>query len=129
MQHFLNWLKSKFSPDKDTPRRKLRRAGSDPDQSKTQDHRILATRGPTIARSQPEPVDDASGPGKNVLMGNQDVGEDEDTGDTHELETVELETLELDDDLSIESDDGTGLDPYNTGQFDPSKTWDKLFRK
>lgn len=117
MQNFLNWLKSKFSPNKDTPRRKLRKAGSNPGQSATQSRGIAAEHKQAIRRRQPKHVDDDNGPGKNVLIGNKDVGED--TG----------ETLELVDDLSNESDDGLGVDPYNTGQFDTSKNWDKQFRK
>ncbi len=59
------------------------------------------------------------GPGKNVLRRKRFVRED--TG-THE-------TLSILDDSLIESDDEGGIDPYNTGQFDRSKSWDKHFNK
>ena len=59
------------------------------------------------------------GPGKNVLVRKRFVRED--TG-THETLTI------LDDSL-VETDDQSGIDPYNTGQFDRSRNWDTRFRK
>ena len=56
------------------------------------------------------------GPGKNVLIRNKYVRED--TG-THE-------TLKIVDDSLLESDDELGDDPYNTGRFDRSKSWDSF---
>ena len=65
------------------------------------------------------PIIEGNGPGKNVLVRKRFVRED--TG-THETLTI------LDDSLVI-SDDESGIDPYNTGQFDRSKSWDKRFLK
>ena len=45
----------------------------------------------------------------------------EDTG-THE-------TLKIIDDSIVDSGEETGIDPYNTGNFDRSRNWDKRFRK
>ena len=45
----------------------------------------------------------------------------EDTG-THD-------NLKIIDDSMIDSGEETGIDPYNTGNFDRSKNWDKRFRK
>ena len=59
-----------------------------------------------------------NGPGKNVLIRNKYVRED--TG-THE-------TLKILDDSLLEDDDEDGIDPYNTGEFDRSRNWDKRFR-
>lgn len=59
------------------------------------------------------------GPGKNVYIRNRYVREE--TG-THE-------TLKILDDSMLESDDEGGADPYNTGQFDRSKTWNLRTRK
>lgn len=59
------------------------------------------------------------GPGKNVLVGSR--LEREDTG-THE-------TLRIIDDSLVDDGDDGGIDPYNTGDFDRSKHWDKRFRK
>ncbi len=54
------------------------------------------------------------GSGKNVLIRNRYVRED---SGTHE-------TLKIIDDSILESDDEFGLDPYNTGRFDRSRSWD-----
>jgi len=60
------------------------------------------------------------GPGKNVLVRHKHVRED--TG-THE-------TLKILDDDMLEQIEEDGIDPYNTGRFDRSKTWDSSrFRK
>ena len=59
------------------------------------------------------------GPGKNVLVRKRFVRED--TG-THETLTI------LDDSL-VETDEKSGIDPYNTGQFDRSRKWDSRFGK
>lgn len=59
------------------------------------------------------------GPGKNVFVRNRFVREE--TG-THE-------TLKIIDDSVVDSGEETGLDPYNTGQFDRSKKWEQRFRK
>ena len=73
---------------------------------------------------QPEFVDldphvggriEGAGPGKNVLIRNKYVRED--TG-THE-------TLKILDDSIIDTEEDEGFDPYNTGQFDRSRNWDK----
>jgi hypothetical protein len=53
------------------------------------------------------------GPGKNVLVRNKYVRED--TG-THEK-------LKIIDDTLVEEEDDGGMDPYNTGRFDRSKSW------
>ncbi len=45
----------------------------------------------------------------------------EDTG-THD-------TLTIIDDSIVDSEEETGIDPYNTGNFDRSRNWDKRFRK
>jgi hypothetical protein len=58
-------------------------------------------------------VEDA-GPGKNVLIRNKYVREE--TG-THE-------NLKIVDDSLAETDNEAGADPYNTGRFDRSKSWD-----
>jgi hypothetical protein len=58
---------------------------------------------------------EGNGPGKNVLIRNRYVRED--TG-THE-------TLKILDDSIIDTEEEEGIDPYNTGQFDRSKNWDK----
>lgn len=56
---------------------------------------------------------EAVGPGKNVLIRNKYLRED--TG-THE-------TLKIIDDSLLDSGETAGFDPYNTGQFDRSESW------
>lgn len=58
------------------------------------------------------------GPEKNALV--RKKYQREDTG-THE-------TLTIVDDSVIETGEETGIDPYNTGNFDRSRNWDKRFR-
>ncbi len=115
MQRLFKWLARKISPDKAAPENSLRRTG---------DKRMPARR-PAAIQQHPkiETVDFASdvggkiedgGPGKNVLVRNKYVRED--TG-THE-------TLTIIDDSILQADEDDGLDPYNTGRFDRSKSWD-----
>ena len=53
------------------------------------------------------------GPGKNVYVRNKYIRED---SGTHEK-------LKIVDESLLQEDDEDGLDPYNTGRFDRSKTW------
>ena len=62
---------------------------------------------------------DDGGPGKNVLIRNKYVRED--TG-THE-------TLKIIDESLLEEEEEDGIDPYNTGRFDRSKSWNLRTRK
>jgi hypothetical protein len=122
------WIKSKI-PLKKGPERpnlvqaavKLRQTGS---------HNIQPQRSTpkqAVPRRQPEYVDlnphiagqiEDNGPGKNVLIRNKYVRED---SGTHE-------TLKIIDDSIIDTEEAEGIDPYNTGQFDRSKHWDKRFK-
>ena len=134
MKRLTNWLTSKISPKK---------ASSDPKLSTTGAHvrqtgsHLAHTGGHTaprvakpkqaVPRSQPEYVEldphvegriEDSGPGKNVLIRNKYVREE--TG-THE-------TLKILDDSMFDTKEEEGIDPYNTGQFDRSKNWDKRLK-
>ena len=124
MKRFINWLVSKFSPKKTV---------GDPDLRQTGTHVRTTGRHQPVPRAkprqavpdrQPEFVDldphvggriKDSGPGKNVLIRNKYVRED---SGTHE-------TLKILDDSVLDTEEETGFDPYNTGQFDRSKNWDK----
>lgn len=135
MKHFFNWLTGKFAPRKASPRVDLRQSGAHLPQ--TGKHSQSAGVTPRAASepaaqkaaepAQPEYVDiephieghiEDLGPGKNVLIRNKYVREDSGTHDT----------LKILDDSMLETDEETGIDPYNTGQFDRSKNWDKRFR-
>jgi len=120
MAHIVDWLKARLGIEEPEPEEPLWRSGVH-----VRPRPRPAPRKPTTPRS--EPVDFATdfggrivdgGPGKNVLIRNKYVRED--TG-THE-------TLKIVDDSLLESDEESGADPYNTGRFDRSKSWDS-FRK
>lgn len=112
MQRLAKWLADKFFPAPEPPPRPKRRA-------------IPTSRPKPAVKPQPaiEPVEfsgelggkiEEAGPGKNVLVRNKYVRED--TG-THE-------TLKIIDDTLVKEEDEGGIDPYNTGRFDRSKSWD-----
>ncbi|MCH8117267.1 MAG: hypothetical protein IIA78_04000 [Proteobacteria bacterium] len=82
---------------------------------------------PAVPRRQPEFVE----PDPNVAEGSERHDKDrhaprrskyirEDSG-THE-------TLKIIDDSLAEPNDDDGIDPYNTGQFNRSRNWDKRSR-
>lgn len=71
-------------------------------------------RAPTTA----EPASETPAPDSAPLIRNRYVRED--TG-THE-------TLTILDDSMIDSGEEPGFDPYNTGDFDRSKNWERRFR-
>lgn len=131
MKRFINWLTSKISPRRASPDPALRRTGAYFNQDGSH---LKRTGGHTISRlskppkavpaRQPEFVDldphierriEDRGPRKNALIRNKYLRED--TG-THE-------TLKILDDSIIDNEEEAGLDPYNTGQFDRSKNWDR----
>lgn len=127
MKRFFNWLAGNISPKKASVR--FDRRQTDTHLRRTGAHKSPVHTKPTGAapKSQPETVDldphvagriVDNGPGKNVLIRNKYVREDTGTHDT----------LTILDDSMVSSEEETGLDPYNTGQFDRSKNWDKRFR-
>ena len=59
------------------------------------------------------------GPGKNVLVRNKYVREDSGTHDTLKI---------IDGSLS-EDEEEYGIDPYNTGRFDRSQSWNLRTKK
>lgn len=118
MQRFLSWLGNKLFQKDEPEETELRRSGA----------RVMPKPvAPVRVRPKPaveEPpaeftsevggkIEDG-GPGKNVLVRNKYVRED--TG-THE-------TLKIIDDSVLEPPEEDGIDPYNTGRFDRSKSWD-----
>ena len=67
------------------------------------------------------PVDghiESQGPGKNVFVRKKYIRED----------TGTYETLKIVDDSILDSPEEDGIDPYNSGEFDRSKHWDRRFR-
>lgn len=111
MQRLTKWLADKIFPDKEPPPRPVRRTNP-----------AFRPKPAVKPRPEIEPVEfsgelggkiEDAGPGKNVLVRNKYVRED--TG-THE-------TLKIIDDNLLDEEDDTGMDPYNTGRFDRSKSW------
>ena len=127
MNRLTNWLRSKISPKKQPKRPNLVQTGAHLRQTGSHIRPKKTTPKQAVPRRQPEYVDldpqvagkiQDNGPGKNVLIRNKYVRED--TG-THE-------TLKIIDDSIIDTEEGEGIDPYNTGQFDRSKNWDKRLK-
>lgn len=121
MKRFFNWLADKISHQKAPPKPGLKQTGqhTTPNKARVQQ---------AVPRSQPEYVEfdskvdgqiDDAGPGKNVLRRNKYIREEAGTHETLSIldESAEPDTTE------------DGIDPYNTGQFDRSRNWDKRFSK
>lgn len=135
MKRFFNWLAGKFAPRKASERTDLRQTGAHLRQTgahlkqpgvRPRPAPDLASKNPGKP-AHPDTVEidphlegriEDLGPGKNVLIRNKYVREDTGTHDT----------LKILDDSVLETDEETGIDPYNTGQFDRAKNWDKRFR-
>ncbi|MBT8098621.1 MAG: hypothetical protein KJO82_02665 [Gammaproteobacteria bacterium] len=128
MKRFFRWVAERFAPEKPAPR-------LDPSGTGAFTRKPGAHRGPPQARAgRPAPPESGpeiveldphfdgevvdNGPGKNVLIRNRLVREDTGTHDT----------LTILDDSMLDTEEEAGIDPYNTGQFDRSKNWDKRFR-
>ena len=117
-----NWFQGKSQPEKAGRNADLRLAGvfvSPARKPKVRSKKKTEPKTDTVELEEglDGTVEDG-GPGKNVLIRNKYVREE--TG-THETLTI------LDDSL-VDSGEETGIDPYNTGDFDRSRNWDKRFR-
>ena len=127
MKRFMNWLTSKISSRKassnsepGSTEAQLRQTGGDAVPVAKKTTQTVPERQPEFVELDPSiggRIED-NGPGKNVLIRNKYVRED--TG-THE-------TLTILDDSMLDSEEEEGIDPYNTGQFDRSKNWDKRLK-
>lgn len=119
MEKLRNWFNERFSTVEPVPPEPLRRKGARPAARSHQATVQKTTEEFVNIDDELSPTIEDAGPGKNVLIRHKYIRED--TG-THE-------TLKILDDSLIESDEETGLDPYNTGSFDRSKNWSNRFRK
>ena len=127
MKRFIEWLKDRLTPDHASSEQSLRetgshlhRTGARPAAPKLKPKKTK----PALPKRQPDYVNldprlegriEDRGPGKNVLIRNKYLRED---SGTHE-------TLKILDDSMIDTEEEEGFDPYNTGQFDRSKNWDR----
>ncbi len=130
LEKIKKWIQGAGSSTQSTPAQNLHQSGAHPrpTQSPRDRHKSADRRTNLDRRKHPEVVEldptvagkiESNGPGKNVLI--QNKYQREDTG-THE-------TLRIIDDSVLDSNEETGIDPYNTGNFDRSRNWDKRFRK
>lgn len=119
MARFFNWLTGKSS--RNSAPEHAAEAQSTPVGPNSQ--RRAQVRAPEFGR-QPEFVDldakvcgriDNRGPDKNVLVRSQYIREDSGTHETLKILSDSVPSLPEDD----------GIDPYNTGQFDVSRHWDR----
>ena len=120
MKHFINWLYDRFVPGKPIADHLLRQTGS------TDSHltAVASCRksGTPLNTNISQALEFSSevggemvdgGPGKNVPTRIKYIRED---SGTHE-------TLKIVDESLPESAEELGLDPYNTGRFDPAESW------
>ena len=128
MKRIFKWLTSKFSPSPPPARPDLGKTGAHLRQSGLLTPAQRAASSQAALKRQSEFVEldphlkgeiTDAGPGKNVLIRNKYRRED---SGTHE-------TLKILDDSLLDTEEETGIDPYNTGRFDRAKNWDKRFRK
>jgi len=119
MNRFLTWLGSKLFP---------RKAASESVLHQTTRRAKPGPKQPIPKAPKPGLVDfdsdlggriDDGGPGKNVLIRNKYVREDTGTHDT----------LKIIDDSLLEDEEEFGIDPYNTGRFDRSQSWNLRTKK
>lgn len=119
-KQWINWLKGDASSDPVKSPQHRRRVSA---------HAALHARSvPTPARNRKPDIGEIEptfegrienlGPGKNVLVADGDDIDD----------TGAREALRLLDDAPLDPGEPTGIDPYNSGQFDRSRNWDTRFR-
>ncbi len=119
MNRFLTWLGSKLFPQKaesesvlhQTTRRS--NAAAKPASAKAPESDLVHFESELGGR-----IDDG-GPGKNVLIRNKYVREDTGTHDT----------LKIIDHSLLGDEEENGADPYNTGRFDRSQSWNLRTKK
>jgi len=119
-KQWINWLKGDAESDPVKSPQQRRRVSA---------HAALHARSvPAPARTQKPDVREIGptfegrienvGPGKNVLVADEDAIDD----------TGARESLRLFNDAPLDPGEPTGIDPYNSGQFDRSRNWDTRFR-
>ena len=114
MQRLITWLANKIFRHKQPPELSLRQTGAKARvMPRATGRKRVNVPNIDFSAELGGRIEDA-GPGKNVLIRNKYVREDTGTHDT----------LKIIDDSILDSDEECGLDPYNTGRFDRSKSWD-----
>jgi hypothetical protein len=122
MNRFLKWLGTRLFGDRAADAQSLRQTGartSPAARPPRPNRRAAPVTAPLAFDATVDGKIDDGGPGKNVLIRNRFIREDTGTHDT----------LKILDDSLLESSDEDGIDPYNTGRFDRSKSWNSRIRK
>ena len=120
IRRLINWLKGGPAPETGGAAQQRRRVSA---------HAALHARvTPSPVRKSRPDISEAGhrfdghiesiGPGKNVLVSDRLASDD----------TGTREMLKLLDDSPLDSDEPTGIDPYNSGEFDRSRHWNTRFR-
>lgn len=112
MKRFINWITERFFDADEEEDMPLRIAGVAVAPRPARKPKV--DRPPVEFSAEMEGKIEDGGPGKNVLVRNKYLREDTGTHDT----------LKIVDDSILQSSDEDGIDPYNTGRFDRSKSWD-----
>jgi hypothetical protein len=120
LRRLINWFRGEPAPRYRTTAQLRRRSNAHAALKQAAEHPERAALTPNFFESEQSVTGhvESTGPGKNVLIRNKYIRED--TG-THE-------TLKILDDSILDNNDKDGIDPYNSGEFDRSKHWDKRFR-
>ena len=124
MYRILSWIRERIGGNRASPNTELRQTGVRVRPLKQRPAKPMRER-----TRDPKPdlrfeseiggrIEDA-GPGKNVLVRSKYIREDTGTHDT--LKIIDEATLEVSED--------EGIDPYNTGRFDRSASWNNRSRK
>ena len=111
-EKIINWIRGTKSPKNAAARARPQKPLFD--RHKSENRRNAADR-----RKRPEYVELDPDTDSQPLIRSKYQREDTGTRDN----------LKIIDDSMLDSGDETGIDPYNTGNFDRSRNWDKRFRK
>jgi hypothetical protein len=120
LEKIKTWLGGLLPPHRGTSSRPLNQSGVYPRPANLQGER---RRGPE-RRDQPDYIE----------LGSSGADAERDDGDPQNVlvrrkyyreETGTHETLKIVDDSIVDTGEETGIDPYNTGNFDRSRNWDK----
>lgn len=112
----LEFLRKVFNRSEQPPRQRVLRQAL-ADRKRTPARRTRGNSEPELDVSIEGGIEER-GPGKNVLVRKRFIREE---AGTHE-------TLKIVDETVTDTEEEAGIDPYNTGNFDRSRNWDKRFR-
>ena len=124
------WILSVTASQEASSAKRLRQSGSHPSPANLSRDR----RGGRDRRKRAEFVDEVEvvelDPDIAGKMASNDSRKKDQVRNRYQREeTGTHETLKIIDDSIVDSGEETGIDPYNTGNFDRSRNWDKRFRK